>query len=87
MNWTCLVYGAPMLFVLIWWVVDARKWFKGPKVNLEHVVYGREDNVGEMKGRQEFVGGDGKKGGLGETTTGDSGSGVSAEQVYSEKRG
>lgn len=23
-----------MLFVIIWWVVDARKWFKGPKVGL-----------------------------------------------------
>ena len=32
MNWTCLVYGGPMTMVLIWWVVDARKWFKGPKV-------------------------------------------------------
>ncbi len=22
-----------MLFAVIWWIVDARKWFKGPKVN------------------------------------------------------
>ena len=36
MNWTCLVYGGPMLGAIIWWVVDARKWFKGPKVNLKH---------------------------------------------------
>ncbi|KAK9414300.1 putative Amino-acid permease [Seiridium unicorne] len=36
MNWTSLVYGAPMLFVIIWFVVDARKWFKGPKINIEH---------------------------------------------------
>ena len=33
MNWTCLVYGGPMLFVIIWWIVDARKWFKGPRVS------------------------------------------------------
>ncbi|KAI7970388.1 hypothetical protein EIK77_006233 [Talaromyces pinophilus] len=39
MNWTCLVYGAPMLAVSIWWVVDAKKWFKGPKVNVEHSLY------------------------------------------------
>ncbi len=26
MNWTCLVWGGPMLFVIIWWVVDAHKW-------------------------------------------------------------
>jgi amino acid transporter len=39
MNWTCLVYGAPMLAVLIWWVVDARKWFTGPRVNVEHSIH------------------------------------------------
>ena len=38
MNWTCLVYGTPMLGVLIWWVVSAKKWFKGPKVNVEHMM-------------------------------------------------
>ena len=42
MNWTCLVYGAPMLAVLVWWFVDARRWFKGPKVNVEHVDQGVE---------------------------------------------
>ncbi|KAH8895301.1 amino acid permease [Thozetella sp. PMI_491] len=36
MNWTVLVYGAPTLFVLIWFFVDAHKWFKGPKINIEH---------------------------------------------------
>lgn len=36
MNWTCVVYGGAMLAVLTWWVIDARKWFKGPKVNVEH---------------------------------------------------
>ncbi|KAI1337186.1 amino acid transporter [Xylariaceae sp. FL0016] len=36
MNWTCLVYGAPMLFVVVWFFVDAHKWFKGPKINIEH---------------------------------------------------
>jgi amino acid transporter len=32
MNWTCLVYGGPMLLALCWYAIDARKWFKGPKV-------------------------------------------------------
>ena len=50
MNWTPLVYGAPMLCILIWWVVDARKWFKGPKVNIEHRMLGREENVIEGEG-------------------------------------
>lgn len=39
MNWTCLVYGAPMLAVIFWWFVDAHKWFTGPKVNLEHAIH------------------------------------------------
>ncbi|EDP54576.1 hypothetical protein KXX16_000273 [Aspergillus fumigatus] len=42
MNWTCLVWGAPMLTVTIWWVIDARRWFKGPKINVEHVIHGVE---------------------------------------------
>lgn len=33
MNWTCLVYGGPMFMALVWYAVDARKWFKGPKVS------------------------------------------------------
>ncbi|KAH8424538.1 amino acid permease [Aspergillus melleus] len=44
MNWTCLVYGAPMLAVSIWWVVDAHKWFKGPKVNVEHAIHPVEED-------------------------------------------
>jgi len=49
MNWTCLVWGGPMLMVLIWWVVDAHKWFKGPKVNIKHAMIGREGNVIDAK--------------------------------------
>ncbi|KAI2615052.1 amino acid transporter [Hypoxylon sp. NC1633] len=41
MNWTSLVYGAPMLFVIIWFFVDAHKWFKGPKINIEHTMLHR----------------------------------------------
>lgn len=39
MNWTCLVWGAPMLSVTVWWVVDARHWFTGPVVNVEHAIH------------------------------------------------
>jgi amino acid transporter len=53
MNWTCLVYGAPMLAVTVWWVVDARKWFKGPKVNVEHMLYGREEIDGTVPEQEE----------------------------------
>lgn len=43
MNWTALVYGGPMLAVTIWWVVDAHRWFKGPKVNVEHAIHPVEE--------------------------------------------
>ncbi|EHA22956.1 hypothetical protein ASPNIDRAFT_131595, partial [Aspergillus niger ATCC 1015] len=45
MNWTCLVWGAPMLGVTIWWVVDAHKWFTGPKVNVEHAIHAADATV------------------------------------------
>lgn len=28
-----------MLFALLYYAVDARKWFKGPRVNVEHLIY------------------------------------------------
>lgn len=49
MNWTCLVWGGPMLFAIIWFVVDAHKWFKGPKVNIEHMMIGQGEDVLEGK--------------------------------------
>ncbi|EME43597.1 hypothetical protein DOTSEDRAFT_89404 [Dothistroma septosporum NZE10] len=42
MNWTSVVYGGPMVLITIWWIVSARKWFKGPKVNLDHLMHGSE---------------------------------------------
>lgn len=53
MNWTCAVWGGPMLMVIIWWIVDAHKWFKGPKVNIQHMMLGREQNVIEAKDGSE----------------------------------
>ena len=38
-----------MLAISIWWVVDARKWFKGPKVNVDHQMLEREDDVLDAK--------------------------------------
>lgn len=38
MNWTCLVYYGPMAIVLLWYAIDARKWFEGPKVSKEHFL-------------------------------------------------
>jgi len=51
MNWTVLVYGGPMTMVIIWWFVSARHWFKGPVVNVEHQMLGREGAVLEGQDR------------------------------------
>lgn len=34
-----------MLAIIIWWIVSARKWFKGPKVNIEHQMLGRDGDI------------------------------------------
>ena len=44
MNWTCLIYGAPMLLATLWFAFDARKWFKGPRVNVS-VVHGVDESA------------------------------------------
>ncbi|KAK7427348.1 GABA/polyamine transporter [Neonectria magnoliae] len=41
MNWTCVVFGVPILFVIIWFFVDAHEWFKGPKINIDHHMMGQ----------------------------------------------
>jgi len=38
-----------MILAILWFVVDAHKWFKGPKVNIEHMMLGQEGNVLEGK--------------------------------------
>ena len=34
-----------MTLALLWFAIDAHKWFKGPKVNIEHMMLGREEAV------------------------------------------
>ncbi len=60
MNWTCLVYGGPMTFILVWWCVSARKWFKGPKYVVActvNILFCADDNrvniEHQMLGRPE----------------------------------
>jgi len=47
MNWTIVVYGGPMIMVTIWWFISAHKWFKGPKINVEHHMLGRDEGIVE----------------------------------------
>lgn len=39
-----------MAIVVAWWIIDARKWFKGPKVNVEHLMVGQDGNAIDGKG-------------------------------------
>jgi hypothetical protein len=55
MNWTAVVYGGPMLLVCIWWFVSARTWFKGPKVNVAHMMLGREEGILEGQNVQRSI--------------------------------
>jgi amino acid transporter len=38
MNYSCLIYGGSMFLALMWYTIDARTWFKGPKINVEHLL-------------------------------------------------
>lgn len=63
MNYTCLIYGGTMLFALIYYAVSGRKWFKGPRVNVEHLIHtgvvegqgGSDGRVSDIE-REEEVG-------------------------------
>lgn len=51
MNYASLVYGGVMLLAMSWYAFDARKWFKGPKINVEHLM-GARVLVGEGSGSE-----------------------------------
>ncbi|TGO67810.1 hypothetical protein BOTNAR_0035g00190 [Botryotinia narcissicola] len=52
MNYTCLIYGGTMTLAMFWYAISARKWFKGPKINVEHMIHrdgsGNGSRTGEM---------------------------------------
>lgn len=37
MNWTCLIYGGAMFLALTYYAISARRWFRGPKINVRHI--------------------------------------------------
>jgi hypothetical protein len=51
-----------MFIVTVWWFISARKWFKGPKINIEHMMLGRGEVVvgqgpsGDTKDRDDSSG-------------------------------
>lgn len=34
---TCLIYGGAMFLAMSYYAISARKWFKGPRINVEHI--------------------------------------------------
>ena len=55
MNWTCLVYGGPMVLALIWYAIDARKWFRGPKVFISLLGSWQKVNVRHLMFNQPII--------------------------------
>ncbi|EGW35074.1 GABA/polyamine transporter [Spathaspora passalidarum NRRL Y-27907] len=56
MNWTALVFFGPLLLATIWFVVDAHKWYVGPKSNLdEYIEYSDQDELEGIDGKVEHV--------------------------------
>ncbi|KAM0152911.1 hypothetical protein ACHAQE_007882 [Botrytis cinerea] len=50
MNYTCLIYGGTMTLAMCWYAISARKWFKGPKINVEHLIHGDGSGNGSRIG-------------------------------------
>lgn len=46
-----------MVLAMFWYAVDARRWFRGPRVNVEHLVDGRTGG----NGSEAFSGGSEEK--------------------------
>lgn len=47
MNWTVVVYFGPMFLAITWYFVYARKFFKGPRVNVEHMMHHQPESEDE----------------------------------------
>lgn len=45
MNWTALVFFGPMLGFIIWFAVDAHKWYIGPRPNIDEYIAHSDDDV------------------------------------------
>jgi hypothetical protein len=45
-----------MMFALIYYAVSGRKWFKGPRINVEHIIHGTAvDGESPSSGSAEHV--------------------------------
>ena len=62
MNWTALIYGGTMSIAMIYYAVSARKWFKGPRINVDYthdeaeVLEGRVPQESAAEHEKQFQG-------------------------------
>lgn len=55
MNYTCLIYGGSMGLAGTWYAVDTRRWFKGPRINVQHLINGEHEvKAGDMMGEKKL---------------------------------
>ena len=50
--------------IMVWWAVSARKWFKGPKVNVQHLMLGRDVEGADVLVGEDVGGGEGEERGV-----------------------
>ncbi|KAK6198810.1 amino acid permease-domain-containing protein [Scheffersomyces amazonensis] len=57
MNWTAVVFFGPLLMASIWFVVDAHKWYVGPKSNIDEsdITYGDTPDVIDGREKDESL--------------------------------
>ncbi|KAG7819663.1 hypothetical protein KL928_002337 [Ogataea angusta] len=55
MNYTVLMMGAVLLFSLVWYALDARRWYKGPVANVDEEYEGILETVGDNGTSEEFI--------------------------------
>ncbi|KAG7891769.1 hypothetical protein KL936_001712 [Ogataea polymorpha] len=55
MNYTVLMMGAVLLFSLVWYALDAKRWYKGPVANVDEEYEGLLETVGDNGSSEEFI--------------------------------
>lgn len=51
MNWTVVVFFGPLLLFIIWFAVDARKWYVGPRPNIQQYIAKDSDEIAHIKSK------------------------------------
>lgn len=53
MNWTVVVFFGPMLLFIIWYAVDAHRWYVGPRPNIDEYIVHHDPGVVVVDGIRE----------------------------------